>query len=302
MIRSGLKCFALAALLAFVPDLRSATTNAAPDFREVYQLVRSNLAGVTDADLDRAAVNGLLAGLDGKVLLEGGASNPATNLVPVSRVRVLDKNIGYVRISRVSDGLPSELASALRGLNSTNELKGLVLDLRYALGSDFAAAAAVADLFVARERPLLDWGAGSARARTKANALTLPLAVLVNHETTGAAEALAAVLREVGAGLVLGDATAGRAMIMQDFPLKNGQHLLVATRPVKLGDSTELSVRGVVPDIQVTVDAADERAWFEDPTPPSDRPTPPGLRHPLPSLRSIPGSARRTSCGKSARN
>ena len=265
MIRSGLNCFALAAWLAFVPALHSAVTNAAPDFREVYQLVLSNLTGVTGADLDRAALNGLLAGMDGRVLLEDTPSAAATNQVLISRVGLLDKEVGYVRVNRVAEGLASELASAVRGLNSTNVLKGLVLDLRFAAGSDFAAAAAAADLFVVRERPLLDWGAGSARARSKADALTLPLAVLVNHDTAGAAEALAAVLREAGVGLLLGDTTAGRAMVMQEFTLKDGQRLRVATRLVKLGDGVELSVRGVAPDIRVAVDAADERAWFENP-------------------------------------
>jgi C-terminal processing protease CtpA/Prc len=87
---------------------------------------------------------------------------------------------------------------------------------------------------------------------------------LVNRETTGAAEALAAVLREIGAGLILGGRTAGGAMVGQEFPLKNGQKVRIATSPVKLGDGSALSVTGLKPDIEVAVNVDDERAYFAD--------------------------------------
>ena len=38
----------VAALLAHPPGLRADTTNAAPDFKEVYDLIHAHLEGVTD--------------------------------------------------------------------------------------------------------------------------------------------------------------------------------------------------------------------------------------------------------------
>jgi hypothetical protein len=130
---------------------------------------------------------------------------------------------------------------------------------------DYAEAGAVADLFLSGGQPLLDWGAAAARSTAKTNALKLPVAVLVNRETAAAAEALAAVLRETGAGLVLGGNTAGRAMIAQEFPLKNGQRLRIATAGVKLGNGEVLSARGVKPDIEVAVSVEEEKAYLADP-------------------------------------
>jgi C-terminal processing protease CtpA/Prc len=140
----------------------------------------------------------------------------------------------------------------------------VVLDLRYAGGDDYAAAAATADLFVSKPRALLDWGNGTVKAKEKPDAINAPVAVLVNHETVGAAEALAAVLRQAAAALILGSTTAGQAMIMQEYPLKNGDRLRVATTPVKLGDGAELSSRGLAPDIAVDVSGEDERAYYAD--------------------------------------
>ena len=243
----------------------AAATNEPLDFKEVYDLVHAHLAGTSDAELNRAAVEGLLTGLRGKVRLVTGEATPASaNAALVSKASVLDDGIGYVRVGRVAEGLAKEVSASSQQLGATNKLKGLVLDLRFADGDDYAAAAAAADLFTAKEQPLLDWGSSAVKSKAKTDALSLPLAVLVNRETGGAAEALAAVLRQTGAALLLGGTTAGRAMIAQEFPLKNGQRLSIATTPVKLGDDTALSAEGVKPDIEVAVNADEERVYFKD--------------------------------------
>ena len=51
----------------------AAATNDLPQFDEVYQLLRSNLNGISQADLNRAAVRGLLAQLSADAMLVGGA-------------------------------------------------------------------------------------------------------------------------------------------------------------------------------------------------------------------------------------
>ena len=268
MRRVGFSLFAAVLLIlpAGVPDARPAAANATPDLHEVYDLVRTHLDGISDAELNRAAVSGLLEQLGPKVSLVGESAKADIVSQPLLiKSEVFDGPVGYMRIGRVDGGLARDIAAACKNLSSTNELKGLVLDVRFAGGQDYAEVGAVADLFLSKEQPLLDWGAASARSRTKSDALKLPIAVLVNRQTEAAAEALAAVLRETGAGLLLGTNTAGRAMIAQEFPLKNGQRLRVATAGIKLGSGEVLSARGVKPDIEVTVDVEEERTYLADP-------------------------------------
>jgi hypothetical protein len=136
--------------------------------------------------------------------------------------------------------------------------------LRYAGGDDYAAAAAAAELFIKKSRPLLDWGTGLVRSKENADAINGPVAVLVNRQTTGAAEALAGILRQAAAALILGHRTAGQAMIAQEFPLRNGDRLRIRTSPVKLGDGTILPSEGLTPDISVEVSSDDEQAYFSD--------------------------------------
>lgn len=258
----------MAALLAQPALGRAAEgTNATPDFKEVYDLIRAHLAGESEADLNRDAVQGLLNQLHAKVSIVASKTAPgaSSNALVLTKSALYDGPVAYLRVGRVGPGLASQINTAYHELDGTNHLKGVVVDLRFADGHDYAEAAAAADLFIAKERPLLDWGQGVVQSKAKTNAVTSPLAVLINQHTAAAAEALAAVLREDDRAILLGSTTAGEAAMSQEFPLKDGQYLRIATSAIKLGDGETLSTKGVKPDIQVSVKPEDERAYYADP-------------------------------------
>lgn len=265
-----LRNFSLAAvyLISFILPFRlhaEEPKSPGPEFSEVYSLLREHLAGTSETELNRAAVQGLLSSLGPKVMLVGPDASTAGLQKPlISKTNLFDGQIGYLRISRVAEGLPQAVTEAYNQLSATNDLSGLILDLRFADGHDYAAAAATAELFLQKEKPLLDWGTGVVQSKEKPDALKVPVAVMVNHQTAGAAEALAGVLRQTGTGLVLGSRTAGQAMIAQEYPLKGGERLRISTAPVHLGDGSELSTDGIKPDINVTVAVQAERSYFED--------------------------------------
>src|SRR5438132_5612069 len=79
----------------------------APDFKEVYDLIRAHLTGVSEEDLNRAAVEALVTALAPKVSLAGaeGTTVGGAGAPPVSKSSLLDDGIVYVRISRVEAGL-----------------------------------------------------------------------------------------------------------------------------------------------------------------------------------------------------
>ena len=267
MTRLGIQSLATALLAGFVgtATVRSEPSAQAPDFKEVYDLVAAHLSGISASDLNRTSVQALVSALSPRVSLAGGEDTTSgSGLQQVSKTSMFDGQIAYLRVGRVSSGLPDALREAYQKLAGTNKLNGAVLDLRYAGGEDYEAAAGTADLFVKKERPLLDWGNSVVRSKDKAEALVTPLAVLINRQTAGAAEALAAVLREAGAGLLLGTRTAGQAMVAEEYPLRDGQRLRIATGAVRLGDGSTLSTEGVKPDIVVEVRPEEERAYFGD--------------------------------------
>jgi len=97
----------------------------------------------------------------------------------------------------------------------------------------------------------VNWGEGLKSSRENADAIMLPVAVLVDRQTGGAAEALAAMLRQSGVALLLGSQTAGTAGIQRTFPLNNGQFLKITVANIQLGDAQMLSSAGLKPDVQV---------------------------------------------------
>jgi hypothetical protein len=252
MTRRFLSLFALALTgwLATPCAWGADTTNSAPDFKEVYDLLRTNLTGATDDNLNRAAIAGLLSRFPGKVSLVGGAADGAANPqggTALSKSAIIENSVAYLRIGRVTGNLANELSAAYRALTTTNKVAGIVLDLRYVVGDDSASAQATANLFTSKK----------IAARS--------LVVLVNGETRGAAETLAAALRHAGAGLIIGSPTAGEAATFKEFPLRNGERLRIATTPVKSGNGPAIPSDGLQPDIAVTVSADDERAFWENP-------------------------------------
>jgi hypothetical protein len=258
-----------AVLLLLANAGRADVTNRPPDFNEVYDLIRSHLAGQSADELNQAAVQGLLDQLHAKVSLVPGKSDIGAAVSaqesPLLQFGVYDGPVASLRVGRVADGLAAKLTSVYKMLGDTNQFKGIIIDLRFAGGHDYDAVVATANLFISRDVPLLDWGNGPVHSKANKDAITLPLVVLVNHQTADAAEALAAVLRDDAQAVILGSTTAGEATIGRNYPLKNGQYLRIATAAVKLGSGDTLSASGLKPDIQISVKPDDEKAYYADP-------------------------------------
>src|SRR5688572_1563148 len=184
----------LLVVLVFSAGRAGAATRPGADFQEVYDLLKTHLAGVSESELEQATVKGLISELYPHVAF--ATNGPArTNRGTLAATSILEGAYGYFRFNGVADEIDKEFNSAFKRLASTNRLKGIVLDLRFAGGQDYPAAAALADGFFSARQPLVDWGDGMKFSSPKTNAISLPVAILVNNETTGSAEAFAGMLR-----------------------------------------------------------------------------------------------------------
>lgn len=248
----------LAILLAGMVSARA----EAPKFDEALGLVRSNLTSISEADFNRAALEGLLEKLDGRVeLIENDASGESGRMV--AKTNYFDGAFGYIRLDRVRAGVGAELAGAVKSLKEKGALKGVVLDLRFASGSDYSGAAAAIGVFLSTAENVLKWGSETAKTAGNGEAADLPLAALVNKETRGAAEALAAGLRDQRLALLIGQPTAGQALVFEDFKLSTGQKLRIGRGKVELPGGK--AIEALTPDITVDSAPEAERRWLDDP-------------------------------------
>jgi C-terminal processing protease CtpA/Prc len=234
-------------------------------FQEVFSVISSNLTDVSATELDQIAIKGLLGQLPGRTILATNVAQTSATAGLLGQTNIFDDAYAYLRVGVVGSGLAEQMSAAFTRMNGEKKIKGMVLDLRFASGQDYASAVAVLDQFVTAEKPQLALGGVPLRSTKKDKAVAVPVAVLVNHQTSAAAEALAALLRQNQVGLILGATTAGEAYLFKEYPLTTGQTLRIANGVIRLSSGEALSAAGVKPDIAVEVSAADEKSYFTDP-------------------------------------
>ena len=253
---------------------------------EVISVLKSNYVDrdkLNEKLLNEATVTGILDAVGrGAVIVE--PELPSTNAAPtaepkptLARAEVIGPDIGYIRLAEVTEGTPAALDAELKKFADA-KVTGFVLDLRYAGGTNFAAAAAIASRFLNDGQELFTLKSSEKSAQvfrasaeikpasTAGTDLTsAPLMLLVNAETRGSAEVLAGALRTADRGIVIGSKTDGSAAGWQQVKLSDGRILRIATAKIELSapqDATqpiELFPDGLTPDVAVKINPKTER-------------------------------------------
>lgn len=239
----------------------TAETARTTGLTELIQVLRTNL-GLGPDEFEARASRALIDHFGARRL----EAIPPNEADPIARRERLDGGVLYLRIGRVEEGLPEALRGALTDAAWITNAAGLVLDLRFAPGQSLTAATRSAALFSDRTEAVLRWDGASASDTAARRIWSLPVAVLVNGRTDGAAEALAAALRlETGAALV-GQATAGTHGVYREAALADGSRLRIPSGRLRLGDGSPLEAGPVAPDIRIPVPEAAEREHLGNPT------------------------------------
>jgi carboxyl-terminal processing protease len=165
--------------------------------------------------------------------------------------------IGYVRLSSFRLGATPNLGRAIRRLARQNAA-GLVLDLRGNPGGVFDQAVGVASLFLDHGVivTLVEARGGRHVYSARPGSTQLPVVVLVDHETASAAEIVAAALQDNRRAIVVGQNTYGKAVVQSIAPLRNGAALRYTTARYLTPSGTDLSLRGVTPDLRTSSSGA----------------------------------------------
>jgi hypothetical protein len=227
---------------------------------EAVELLREHYltpAALDEQELKRATLQGLLERLGtGASLIAAGIG--ANTPVSVFRSEVLDGRIGYVRLGTIRDEHLAQLDTALAGF-TTRSLASLVLDLRATPpGTDYERAAEVCRRFTPKGRVLFTVRKPRAQEERVLTSRDDPkyaglLVVLVDADTAGSAEVIAAVLRAEARAMVIGQQTKGEAVEFADLPLPGGKVLRAAVAEVVLPQGAPVFPGGLTPDLRVEV-------------------------------------------------
>lgn len=172
----------------------------------------------------------------------------------------LQGNVGYLKITDFYATTASQLKTAVNSL-SKQGATSLIFDLRGTQNGLITHAASALDVLV----PVASEGSGAlATANAKdgsvrrtftaeADSVSMPMLVLVNSETAGAAELFACDLRDYGKAQLVGEKTAGNATMQETFALSDGGAILLTTAVVKPYISESYNKVGLTPDTEVVL-------------------------------------------------
>jgi carboxyl-terminal processing protease len=187
------------------------------------------------------------------------------NVETVSQAKLLDGNVGYVRLSQFSANTTRDLLGALQAQRAQagGKLDGLVLDLRGNPGGLLEQAIQVSDLFLSQGVIVKTVGGGDRQrihevkeaSGEAGDVASLPLVVIVNNSSASASEIVAGALKNNDRALVVGRQTFGKGsvQVLDDLndPTGSGEQSALKLTIAQYLTPGDVSIQevGITPDV-----------------------------------------------------
>jgi carboxyl-terminal processing protease len=172
--------------------------------------------------------------------------------------KLLDGNVGYLRIKQFQERTHAELMAAaarMRSESKNGNLAGILLDLRSNPGGLVDEATEIADEFLAtggiysmRHRGQI---IEDLKARSGGAFVDLPCVTMVNEWSASASELLVGALQDNKRTTVVGANTFGKGSVQSILPLPNGAGLKLTTARYYTPSGHAIQADGIHPDIVI---------------------------------------------------
>lgn len=166
-----------------------------------------------------------------------------------------ESRIGYIRLTEFSNHAPEQMRRAVQNLLNQGA-DAFVLDLRGNPGGLLQASIDISRMWIdsgAIVRTVNRTG-NSQEIMANQTAITqLPLAVLVDGNSASSSEILTGALMDNQRAIVVGSRTFGKALVQSVHSLSDGSGLAVTVAHYYTPNGTDISHRGIMPDIQVSL-------------------------------------------------
>ncbi|MGZ4888754.1 MAG: S41 family peptidase [Candidatus Angelobacter sp.] len=253
------KRFGYAAIISVIPG--GPADKAGLNSGDIIETVE----GLSTHDLSLAAVKNHLVGEPGSRLeltiirtrkIEPQKITVVRDLISLPAVTetMAADNTGVIKAQVLTKGKATEIADKIKSLQKKGAKK-LVLDLRYNSEGDEDEGMAVANLVLGKGNIGSLQGQKFEKVTYAADPqkkiTDLPLAVLVNRGTAGAAELVAAAILDNGRGDVLGDKTFGEGSVQKLIEVPDGSALILSVAKYYTSNGKVIQDTGITPNIPV---------------------------------------------------
>lgn len=164
---------------------------------------------------------------------------------------------GYIRIDDFSEGTPDQFSKAVEKAISEGA-PALIFDVRSVNTGLISAAAEMIDKFAgAGDMLYVEYNSGETEILYSSNSreTVIPVVVIVNESTAGAAEFFAAGLRDFEKAKIVGTQTSGVGSLQNIYRLEDGSAIQLTVGKYYLANTdTPWEGTGITPDHVVTLD------------------------------------------------
>lgn len=168
-----------------------------------------------------------------------------------------DKSIGYIRLGEFSSHAASQIQKAIKELDK-QKVNAYILDLRGNPGGLLNASIDIARMWLNKGmivRTVDRVGQDESISANQTAISQLPLVVLVDGNSASSSEILTGALKDNGRATVVGSKTFGKAMVQSVHQLSDGSGMAVTIAHYYTPNGTDISQKGIVPDIQTDLTA-----------------------------------------------
>ena len=180
----------------------------------------------------------------------------------VSNVKMLDRNVGYLKLDKFAETSRGEIDHALSELGD-HGMRSLILDLRGNPGGLLTSAVAVSSKFLNQAPIVMTRGRNPSDSSVETsrgeNTTAVALVVVVDEESASASEIFAAAMKDHGRALIVGRRTYGKGSVQTHFPLQTVSGELSLTTAHFYSPRGHLIYgEGVAPDVFVSIEQPNE--------------------------------------------
>lgn len=175
--------------------------------------------------------------------------------VPSVEGKILDGNIGYIKISRFGSDTPG-LARQVAQKFANAKVKGVILDVRNNPGGLLETAVDVSSLWLDSGKTVLDEKRGGVivsthKAKGEPIFAGLPTVVLINEGSASASEIIAGALKDNGVATLIGVKSYGKGSVQSVEELADGGVLKVTVARWYRPNGKNIDKEGIEPDQKV---------------------------------------------------
>ena len=167
--------------------------------------------------------------------------------------KVIDDNIGYVKIYSFDEHTYKDFTKALDKLEAKN-IKGLVIDLRDNPGGLLNICEDIADEILDQNQVIVSVKNNKEKSKEYVSdnkkQLDLPIALLINSGSASASEILTGAIVDNGKGIAVGTTTFGKGLVQTVRQMRDGTGFKLTTAQYYTPSGAYINGKGIKPTIE----------------------------------------------------